>query len=276
MADNLNLDTDQDNSNQEGQEIIDWRSKLDPSIKEHPSLKNFKNEADLAKSWVEAQKLIGRDKIPVPGEKATKEDWDMVFDRLGRPKTADGYKIPDVKYPDGYPAPTKEFNESLKVKAHELGLLPAQVNELYNWFMSNEIDKYKQFSQSRDNMRITGENALRKAWGAAFEQNYQIAEQAVQKYGTEGFVEKLKASGLSNDPDMIKFIADMAKNFSEDSITGKPVGLTLSPEEAKSEIAKIQAEAMKDKNHPMNSKHHPEYQFFLKKWKDLHEMAYNG
>ena len=254
--------------------IKDWREGLDPAIKEHPSLRNFKNEGDLAKSWVEAQKLIGRDKIPVPGEKATKEDWDIVFDRLGRPKTADGYTIPEVKYPEGYPAPSKEFNEALKNKAFQLGLLPAQVNELYNWFMGNEIEQYNKFSQGREEQRLSGENALRKAWGKAFEQNYQIAEQAVNKYGSEEFIEKLKASGLNNDPDMIEFIAGMAKNFSEDKIAGKPAGLTYSPDEAKAEIAKIQAAAMKDKNHPMNNKQHPEYQYFLQKWKSLHEMAF--
>ena len=278
MADNQDLnEVIFDNSdNQDQQAVADWRSKLDPSIKEHPSLKNFKNEGDLAKSWVEAQKLIGRDKIPVLGEKATKADWDVVFDRLGRPKTADGYAIPEVKFPEGYPAPSKEFNEALKTKAHELGLLPGQVNELYNWFMGNEVDNFNKHAQGRQEQRVSGENALRKAWGAAFEQNYAVAEQAVNKYGTEGFVEKLKQSGLNNDPDMIKFIADMAKNFSEDKITGKPMGLTLSPDEAKAEIAKLQSDAMKDKKHVMNNKHDPEYQLFLNKWKSLHEMAYSG
>ena len=252
----------------------DWREGLDPSVKEHPSIKNFKSPGDLAKSWVEAQKLIGRDKIPVPGEKATKEDWDMVFDRLGRPKTLDGYVIPEVKMPDGYPVPKEEFIKEFKGKALELGLLPAQVKNLYEWFMNNEANTYNQYHQERNTSRITAENALRKSWGKAFEQNYAIAEQAVNKYGTEGFIEKLKASGLNNDPDMIQFISSMAKNMQEDTIAGRPLGLTLSPEEAKAEINKIQAEAMKDRTHPMNDKRHPEHDAFKLKWKSLHQMAY--
>lgn len=255
-------------------EIVDWREGLDVAIKEHPSIKNFKSPGDLAKSWVEAQKLIGRDKIPVPGEKATKEDWDMVFERLGRPKDADGYAIPEVKMPEGYPLPKEEFIKEFKSKALELGLLPTQVKNLYEWFMNNEATQYNQYQQERNLSRTEAENALRKAWGKAFEQNYAIAEQAVNKYGSERFIEKLKASGMNNDPDVIEFISNMAKNMAEDTITGKPPGLTLSPEEAKAEIAKIQGEAMKDKNHPMNNKHHPEYEYFLNKWKSLHEMAY--
>jgi len=268
-----NLDPLEDNQDPTTQ-VADWREGLDPSVREHPSLQSFKSPGDLAKSWISAQKLIGRDKIPVPGEKATKEDWDMVFDRLGRPKDPNGYTLPDVKLPEGYPAPKEEFLKGLKAKAHELGMLPAQVSELYNWFMTKEASDYEQYQNERLNSRTEAENALRKSWGKAFEQNYQIAEQAVNKYGSEKFVEKLKATGLNNDPDTIEFIANMAKNMSEDTITGKPQGLTLSPEEAKAEIKKIQGEAMKDRNHPMNDKRHPEHEYFLNKWKSLHEMAF--
>jgi len=270
MPDNLDPALD----NQDQAQVVDWRTDLDPTIKDHPSIKNFKSPGDLAKSWVEAQRLIGRDKIPVPSDKATKEDWDVVFERLGRPKTADGYQIPEVKLPEGLPLPKEEFIKEFKSKALELGLLPAQVNQLYSWFMNNEATQYSQFMSERDQARVGAENALRKQWGKAFEQNYQIAEQAVIKYGSEGFVEKLKSTGLNNDPDMIQFIANMAKNFSEDTLAGKAPGLTMSPDEAMAEIKKIQGEAMKDKNHPMNNKMHPEYEYFKDKWRHLHEMAY--
>lgn len=272
MPENQDLDT-QENLDQTV-ETKDWREGLDVEVKNHPSLTNFKSPGDLAKSWISAQKLIGRDKIPVPTDKATKEDWDVVFDRLGRPKDKTGYAIPDIKLPEGYPAPKQEFVEELKAKAHELGMLPAQVEGLYKWFMDSEVNQFNQYSSERERQRGEAENALRKAWGKAFEQNYQIAEQAVNKYGSEEFVNKLKATGLSNDPDMIQFIASMAQNFAEDKITGKAPGLTLSPDEARAKIATIQSEAMKDKNHWMNNKRHPEYEYGIKMWKDLHEQAY--
>lgn len=275
MADNLDSGEDQGNQDQ-GSAVADWREGLDPGIKSHPSLQNFKGPGDLAKSWVEAQKLIGRDKIPVPGDKATKADWDMVFERLGRPKAPDGYNLPEIKLPEGYPAPAKEFMDEFKSKALDLGMLPAQVNGLYQWFMEQQVNEFNQYGEKRQLERGEAENVLRKMWGKAFEQNFTIAEQAVNKYGTEKFIAKLKQTGLNNDPDMVKFIADMAKNFSEDKIAGKPAGLTLSPEEASAEIKKIQGEAMKDKNHPMNNKRHPEYEYFKQKWENLHKMAYPG
>ena len=274
-ADNLESGSDQTTQDQGNTGVqTDWRSGLDPSLKNHPSLQSFKGPGDLAKSWVEAQKLIGRDKIPVPGEKATKEDWDMVFERLGRPKDANGYEIPKVDTPEGYPETSKEFMDTFKAKALELGMLPAQVNGLYKWFMEEQISEYNQFGEKRNLERGEAENNLRKLWGKAFEQNIEISKQAIKKYGSEKFMEKLEQTGLGNDPDMVQFIASMAKNFSEDKITGKETSYTKSPDEAIAEIKKIQGEAMKDRNHPMNNKHHPEYEYFKQKWQSLHNMAY--
>lgn len=276
MADNLepNVVDNSGQTSEESSSSSSWRDNLDPTIREHPSLRDFKTEADLAKSWVEAQKLIGRDKIPVPGEKATKEDWDMVFERLGRPKSPDGYKLPELQIPKGYPETDKEFMENFKSKALELGMLPAQVNGLYEWFMNEQFSQYNQFNEQRGGARGEAENALRRMWGKAYEQNLQAAEQTVNKFGTEGFINKLKASGLNNDPDMIKFISDISKNLSEDRIAGRQIGLTLSPDEALSEISKIQSDALKDPKHVMNNKLDPEYESFMKKWRHLHEMAY--
>ena len=46
----------------------------------------------LANSYVHAQKIVGSDKIPVPNKFATEKDWDAVYEKLGRPKDATGYK----------------------------------------------------------------------------------------------------------------------------------------------------------------------------------------
>jgi hypothetical protein len=262
-----------ENSDQEvAAPAADWRSGLDVTVKEHPSLKNFKTPGDLARSWVEAQKLIGKEKLPVPGDKATQADWDLVFDRLGRPKDKEGYTLPEVKYPEGFPKPDDKFIDQFKSKAHELGLLPKQVEALYNWYSSEQVNEYNQFNQQRGDARGEAENFLRKKWGKAFEQNYSVAEQAVSKYGSETLINKLKQTGLNNDPDVIMFIADMAKNFSEDKIAGKAPGLTLSPDEATHEIAKIKG----DPKHPYWNKMHPEHSFAMQKMQSLFEMAHQG
>ena len=72
--------------------IADWKSSLSDEIRSDKSLENIKDVEGLAKSYVHAQKLVGADKIPVPNKFATEKDWDAVYEKLGRPKDASGYK----------------------------------------------------------------------------------------------------------------------------------------------------------------------------------------
>src|SRR3990167_7658544 len=103
---------------------------LPEDIRAHPSLANFSNPADLAKSWVSVQPMIGAEKIPVPGKDSDPKMWDVVFDRLGRPKDPTAYSLPEVKFPEGLSVPDADLAE-FKTVAHKSGLLPSQVASIY-------------------------------------------------------------------------------------------------------------------------------------------------
>jgi hypothetical protein len=72
---------------------VDWRTSLPEELKSEKSLSSITDIAGLAKSYVHAQKLIGADKIPVPNKHATEDDWNAVYEKLGRPKSAEDYKL---------------------------------------------------------------------------------------------------------------------------------------------------------------------------------------
>ena len=62
-------------------------------LREHPSLSPIKDVGNLARSYVNAQRLIGSDKIPLP-KNPTDEDLDNIYSKLGRPETPEGYELP--------------------------------------------------------------------------------------------------------------------------------------------------------------------------------------
>lgn len=66
--------------------LSNWRDTLPDELKMDASLLKFNDIPSLAKSYVNAQRLIGADKIALPGEHATDDEWSEVYDRLGRPK----------------------------------------------------------------------------------------------------------------------------------------------------------------------------------------------
>ena len=110
--------------------VTDWKASLSDEIRSDKSLENIKDVEGLAKSYVHAQKMVGADKIPVPNKFATDKDWDAVYERLGRPADAAGYKydLPEDQKIDD--AALKNFSD----QAHKLGLLPGQANGMVKFY----------------------------------------------------------------------------------------------------------------------------------------------
>ena len=105
----------------------DWKAALPDDLREHPSIAGMQDVASLAKSMVHAQSMVGADKIAVPGKWADDEDWSQVYDKLGRPASAEEYGL-KFEVPDGEadPALTGWFAET----AHKIGLNTKQAQQL--------------------------------------------------------------------------------------------------------------------------------------------------
>ena len=248
----------------------DWKAGLEPDIANHPSMAAFKGPQDVAKSWVNAQKLIGADKIPVPGKDATPEEWALVYDRLGRPGNAEGYVLPEVKMPEGFPEADPAITQGFKEQCHQLGILPAQAAKLYEWYQGVNGQAYTGMMTENQGKQTAAETSLRQEWGKAYDTNLGQAQAVLKQFGDESITQMLEQSGLGNDPNLIKFLANIGKNFGEDGLHGKPTSFTKSPDEAKAEINTILA----DKGGAYFNKENPEHTMMVKKMADLHAMAY--
>ena len=64
----------------------DWLDSIEESLKTEPSLSDIKDVNSLAKSYVHAQKMIGADKIVMPNDKSTDDEWNDFYEKLGRPE----------------------------------------------------------------------------------------------------------------------------------------------------------------------------------------------
>lgn len=252
--------------------VTDWRSDIDVSIKDHPSLKDFKSPADLAKSWVEAQKLIGVDKLPMPPKDAKPEVREKflndVYDRLGRPKEAKEYKITDVKLPEGVDLKiAPDAVEALKTEAHKLGLLPHQLDGLYKWYVTDTANKVKAHNDGLTKEKQDTEAALRSEFGAAYDAKVAKAQELLNKFAGNDY-KVLLDKGFGNDPAVVRFMAKMAETISEDTFAKGGAEATMTPEEAKAEIPKVMDMLSK------MEQSHPEYKSLVARKRQLYEMAY--
>jgi|TARA_Y100000310_G_scaffold153065_1_gene152510 hypothetical protein len=228
----------------------DWKVNLSDDVKADKSLENIKDINALAKSYIHAQKMVGSDKIPVPNKYATEDDWNAVYEKLGRPKTADGYKfdLPQDKQVDE--VSLKEFSS----QAHKLGLLPGQAQGMVKFY--NEITaKSLQDADSKAlAARETSTKELKQEWGQAYNQKVSQAATLAKSVGATELLDTNLADGtkLGDHPVMIKAFAELANKMGEDSIVQASGPTYLTPNQIEKQIGELTQEnsAYWDKNHP--------------------------
>ena len=227
----------------------DWKVSLSDDVKADKSLENIKDINALAKSYIHAQKMVGSDKIPVPNKFATEDDWNAVYEKLGRPKTADGYKFDLPKDKQVDETSLKEFSS----QAHKLGLLPTQANGMVKFY--NEITaKSLQDADSKAlTARETSTKELKQEWGQAFDQKVSQAATLAKSVGATELLDTNLADGtkLGDHPVMIKAFAELANKMGEDSIVQASGPTYLTPNQIEKQIGELTQtdSAYWDKNH---------------------------
>ena len=232
---------------------ISWKESLPEDIKEDPSLGSIEPVENLAKSYVNAQRLIGKDKIVVPGEFATEEEWKTnVFSKLGLPDSVDKYEIQVA----GGEALDQEFFGGFKKAAHEAGVLPTQAQKIFDWYGKEAVrqgEAATQAAQTNVNEKV---EELKKDWGGAYEAKVKAAQAAVAHFTDTDFKEYLDESGLGNDPNLIKTFAKIGETLTEDQFKESgPVKLGTTPTDAQAQINTV----MGDPNHAYHNKNHPNH-----------------
>ena len=76
----------------------DWRSSLSDEIKNDATLSNIKDLDSAAKTLIHQQKMLGS-RIPMP---KTDEERSELYNKLGRPEEASGYKVEIPQTHQGY------------------------------------------------------------------------------------------------------------------------------------------------------------------------------
>ena len=232
------------------QETTDWKSGLSEDIRADKSLENIKDISGLAKSYIHAQKMVGADKIPVPNKYATEDDWNAVYEKLGRPKSADGYKfdLPQDKQVDEMSL--KEFSN----QAHKLGLLPNQAQGMVKFY--NEMTS-KSLQDADSKALAARENStkeLKQEWGQAFEQKVSKAANLANSVGAKELLNTNLADGtkLGDHPVMIKAFAQLADKMGEDSLVQSSGPTYLTPSQIDKQIGELTqtGSAYWDKHHP--------------------------
>lgn len=241
-----------------------WRDTLPEDIKGHASLARYKDVAEVAKAYLNAEKMIGAEKIALPGKHATDEDWMQVFRRLGAPEKPEDYKfeLPKDSVID------QEMVKNFQAIVHKHGVLPKQAESLLNWYGELSAKRQQEHLTQLKAAQDQDWDLLRKEWGDGLERKAAMARAAVKEYGGDEMSDWLKQTGLDRHPQMLRFMSKMGEQLSEDTIPqGKGSGWGQTPDEIQQKINTIHA----DRKHPYWDKMHPNHQSAVKEMEDFYK-----
>ncbi len=239
-----------------------WTSSLSPEYQNLPNFSKFKDVNDLAKSYVNLEKLVGLEKIPMPKDEKDQAGWDMVYNRLGRPESPDKYEV-KLGLAEGLQVPDEVFG-SLKKRAHSLGMSTKQLQGILDHWSELENNALNQRNEQMKQAEISTETELRKQLGANYETSKKNVEafirSFVKKESQEAFLNQIKT-----DRDLFETFYNASKGLGEDSLKGAVKQVGLNPEEANLEYRRILA----DTKGPYYNPAHPEHELVKKKVFDL-------
>lgn len=228
-----------------------WMDALPDEFKSDPSIQGFKSPADLVKSYIHAQKMVGADKVVIPGKHATEDDWKGVFKKLGLPESPDKYELPAE-------GADPEFLKGFKEAAHKHGILPKQAQELYGWYAQAQKAAVEKAKVDYESQVKIGLDKLKEEWGgeAEYTKNMSVAKKALFNFFGKDTVEWVEKTGLGNDPQFIKLMNKVGKAMGEDAIKGEGgVSFNDSDESIHKQIEEI----LKNPSGPYWDASHPEH-----------------
>lgn len=220
---------------------FNFRDHIDETLRDDPSLSTYKDLNGMAKSLINAQKMIGADKIAIPGSWATDEDWSQVYDKLGRPGASDGYNI--------------ETNEVMTENdvgwfqdvAHKVGLNTSQAQALFGEYTDLVSNIREQSTTDLTNLSNERESELRREWGNNFEARIEGANNVVAEFSSEdaGILDIQLSDGslLGDHPAFVRMtsgIAEfMASKLGEDTFSGRDNEPGMSSADIQLEMSKL-------------------------------------
>lgn len=144
----------------------------------------YTDASAIIKSLRDTKAYVGADKntiikIPKPAEDGT-VDYSEVFKTLGRPDDASGYGFEET-----------DFSKVAAPKLFELGITKAQADGLSKMLEDWNATTASGQAEAAEQARAKGIADLKKAWGADFEVNNEVAAKAVR--------EMAEAAGLTQE-----------------------------------------------------------------------------
>ena len=244
-----------------------WKESISEVYRNDPNIEKFTEIDALAKSYINATRMIGQDKMIVPNKNFTEEQWEEAYIKMGRPESFDKYTL-DTKS-DAVPLDEQDL-KSFQEQSFKLGLNNEQANGILNFYKSNIETIEKQARVDMETAQVQAQQSLREEWGRDYETNINKAKSLATANLTPEVLQLTLSDGsrLGDNVGVIKGFAKIANMLSEDKILSTESENMDKSEDIQTEIDQI----MNDKNGPYWNKSHPNHDKVVQQVYTMREM----
>jgi len=192
-----------------------WRESLPEDIRSDKVFDRVSNFEGIMKTLSSAERVYGKEKIPIPSEASSEAEWAAFHTAGGKPETAGDYNLtrPEELPEEHY---SKELATAAQELFHKIGLSKKQADALFEFNNNSVIAQLTSNAQDAEASMAQLTEGLYSEWGNAYEQKKHFGNMAIER-GSAGNAEfKARiAEKFGNDPDFIRFTSNLGGMFSE-------------------------------------------------------------
>ena len=198
----------------EGKFSENFVESLPEEIRGEKVLSNLGDFPNMMKQFVHAQKQIGMDKVVIPNEKSTENDWSEFYRKIGRPDTAGDYGL---AMPEDFPKEydSEDLRDAAQELFHKIGLTKAQANALHDFNNANVLSSLQTQAEQMKIDKDNAERQLREELGVAYDDRLHFANRLIDDYTDEGEQRERFLKKFGNDPDFARFAGRVGSRLVE-------------------------------------------------------------
>jgi hypothetical protein len=251
------------------QQVQDGPPEWAPAKYWDPNTKSVKYE-ELGKGYQSLEKLLGREKVPVPTGDDDQEGWERLYRAAGKPEKPDDYEF---ERPDRMPedlAYDEDTEKNFRAWAHANGLNKKQAKALYDGYVKTQIERHGAWHDQQKQVRATAEMALRREYGGAYEGKLQLAKTALREFADPDYLKYLDESGRGNDPREIRAWIRIGEKMGGDTRLKGRAENHATVADAKKAVSEFRSKNEK----VLYDKGHPDHKRMTAEMNKLYEAAY--
>jgi hypothetical protein len=263
-AQTVNIDDAQQDQQQQAQQTVDfsgivdkdgffsenWKNALPEELRQEACLNTINNLSTMVKSFVSAQKMVGKNKIALPGESSTPEEWNAFYSALGRPEKAENYSVEGIELPEGVTLDDESVN-AFREFCFENGMSQKVFEQAVAWDIKRIQSGQEAATRAHNQEHDATVAKLKAQYGNNFDARVAQVDKALTTFGIKDiFIER----GLTNNYQIFEALANIGASISESKLKVGDVPQNFST--PKQQLDDLYA----DRNGPLYDPNHPRHE----------------